>query len=61
MYFLQAAGQHLGLNYVKAPYGPYAENLNHVRNKGTNESRIIRARRQTESMLSQLITGFASA
>ncbi len=50
MYFLQAAGQHLGLNYVKAPYGPYAENLNHVRNKGTNESRIIRARRQTESM-----------
>lgn len=30
MYFLQAAGQHLSLNYVKAPYGPYAENLNHV-------------------------------
>jgi O-acetyl-ADP-ribose deacetylase (regulator of RNase III) len=30
MYFLQEAGQRLNLNYVKAPYGPYAENLNHV-------------------------------
>lgn len=30
MYFLQAAGQHLDLSYVKASYGPYAENLNHV-------------------------------
>jgi O-acetyl-ADP-ribose deacetylase (regulator of RNase III) len=30
MYFLQEAGQHLSLNFVKAPYGPYAENLNHV-------------------------------
>jgi O-acetyl-ADP-ribose deacetylase (regulator of RNase III) len=30
MYFLQAAGQPLGLKYVKAIYGPYAENLRHV-------------------------------
>lgn len=30
MYFLQEAGQSLRLNYVKARYGPYAENLNHV-------------------------------
>jgi len=30
MYFLQAAGQPLKLNYVKKQYGPYAENLNHV-------------------------------
>lgn len=30
MYFLQAAGEPLRLNYVKAPYGPYAENLRHV-------------------------------
>jgi hypothetical protein len=30
MYFLQEAGQRLSLNYVKAPYGPYAENLNPV-------------------------------
>jgi O-acetyl-ADP-ribose deacetylase (regulator of RNase III) len=30
MYFLQAAGQPLRLNYVKARYGPYAENLNHA-------------------------------
>ncbi len=30
MYFLQAAGQPLRLRYVKAPYGPYAENLRHV-------------------------------
>ena len=30
MYFLQAAGQPLRLKYVKAPYGPYAENLRHV-------------------------------
>ncbi|MFI7543088.1 macro domain-containing protein [Actinoplanes sp. NPDC049599] len=29
-YFLQVAGQPLRLNYVKAKYGPYAENLNHV-------------------------------
>ena len=32
MYFLQAAGEPLQLNYVRAPYGPYAENLNHVLN-----------------------------
>lgn len=30
MYFLQEAGQPLRLNYVKALYGPYAENLRHV-------------------------------
>lgn len=30
MYFLQEAGQRLNLRYAKAPYGPYAENLNHV-------------------------------
>lgn len=30
MYFLQEAGQSLRLNYAKAPYGPYAENLRHV-------------------------------
>lgn len=30
MYFLQAAGEPLRLGYVKANYGPYAENLRHV-------------------------------
>ena len=30
MYFLQEAGEPLRLRYVKAPYGPYAENLRHV-------------------------------
>ncbi|KIQ53414.1 type II toxin-antitoxin system antitoxin DNA ADP-ribosyl glycohydrolase DarG, partial [Meiothermus taiwanensis] len=30
MYLLQAAGEPLRLRYVKAPYGPYAENLRHV-------------------------------
>lgn len=30
MYFLQEAGQRLNLRYAKAPYGPYADNLNHV-------------------------------
>ncbi|MFL6197353.1 MAG: macro domain-containing protein [Thermoanaerobaculia bacterium] len=30
MYFLQAAGEPLRLCYVKAPLGPYAENLRHV-------------------------------
>jgi O-acetyl-ADP-ribose deacetylase (regulator of RNase III) len=30
MYFLQEAGQPLRLQYTKAPYGPYAENLRHV-------------------------------
>lgn len=30
MYFMQAAGEPLRLKYVKAPYGPYAENLRHV-------------------------------
>lgn len=30
MYFLQAAGQPLHLKYLKAPFGPYAENLRHV-------------------------------
>lgn len=30
MYFMQAAGQPLKLNYNKAPYGPYAVNLGQV-------------------------------
>ncbi len=30
MYFLQAAGEPLQLRFVKAVYGPYAENLRHV-------------------------------
>ncbi|MFN8525611.1 MAG: macro domain-containing protein [Chloroflexota bacterium] len=30
MYFMQAAGEPLRLNFVKGPYGPYAENLRHV-------------------------------
>ncbi len=30
MYFLQEAGEPLRLKYVKAPYGPFAENLGHV-------------------------------
>lgn len=30
MYFMQEAGQGLKLQYTKAPYGPYAENLRHV-------------------------------
>ncbi|HEX9889343.1 MAG TPA: macro domain-containing protein [Nitriliruptorales bacterium] len=30
MYFLQVAGEPLQLQYTKARYGPYAENLNHV-------------------------------
>ncbi len=32
MYFLQAAGEPLRLNYQKALYGPYAANLRHVLN-----------------------------
>lgn len=32
MYFLQEAGEPLRLRYVKAHYGPYAENLKHVFN-----------------------------
>lgn len=32
MYFMQEAGEQLRLNYAKAPYGPYAENLRHVLN-----------------------------
>lgn len=32
MYFLQEAGESLRLSYVKANYGPYAENLRHVLN-----------------------------
>lgn len=30
LYFAQVAGENLRLRYVKAPYGPYAENLRHV-------------------------------
>ena len=32
MYFMQEAGEGLRLNYQKAHYGPYAENLRHVLN-----------------------------
>lgn len=32
MYFMQEAGEPLKLGYVRAPYGPYAENLRHVLN-----------------------------
>lgn len=32
MYFMQVAGENLRLNYRKAQYGPYAENLRHVLN-----------------------------
>lgn len=32
MYFMQAAGEPLRLNYKQANYGPYAENLRHVLN-----------------------------
>ena len=32
MYFMQAAGERLRLRFVKAHYGPYAENLRHVLN-----------------------------
>jgi hypothetical protein len=30
MYFMQEAGEPLRLQYAKAAYGPYAENLRHV-------------------------------
>jgi len=30
LYFLQESGEKLSLQYRKAPYGPYAENLRHV-------------------------------
>jgi O-acetyl-ADP-ribose deacetylase (regulator of RNase III) len=33
MYFMQLAGQELRLDFKKALYGPYAENLRHVLNK----------------------------
>ena len=32
MYFMQESGEILNLNYKKAQYGPYAENLRHVLN-----------------------------
>jgi len=32
MYFMQSCGEPLRLKYVKAPHGPYAENLSHVLN-----------------------------
>ncbi len=32
MYLMQEAGEPLKLNYQKAPYGPYAQNLRHVLN-----------------------------
>lgn len=30
LYFMQEAGEPLKLNFAKAPYGPYSENLRHV-------------------------------
>ena len=30
MYFLQESGEPLRLQFARAPYGPYAENLRHV-------------------------------
>ena len=33
MYFMQEAGEPLQLRYVKAPHGPYADNLRHVLNE----------------------------
>ena len=30
MYFMQVAGESLRLQYLKAPFGPYAENLRHI-------------------------------
>jgi O-acetyl-ADP-ribose deacetylase (regulator of RNase III) len=30
MYFMQASGEKLRLNFSKGPYGPYAQNLRHV-------------------------------
>lgn len=33
MYFMQEAGENLRLNYTKASFGPYAENLRHVLSK----------------------------
>ena len=33
MYFMQVAGEPLDLQFTKARYGPYAENLRHVLNK----------------------------
>jgi len=33
MYFMQEAGEPLRLDFAKAPYGPYAENLRHVLRK----------------------------
>ena len=32
MYFMQAAGEPLNLQFAKGPYGPYAPNLRHVLN-----------------------------
>ncbi len=32
MYFMQASGEKLKLQYAKGPYGPYAKNLRHVLN-----------------------------
>lgn len=32
MYFMQVTGESLRLQFVKGPYGPYAENLRHVLN-----------------------------
>ena len=39
MYFMQEAGEPLRLQYAKAPYGPYAENLRHVLHAGRRPPR----------------------
>ena len=48
MYFMQEAGEPLRLQYAKAPYGPYAENLRHVlqRDRRALCLRLCRRRRR---------------
>ena len=48
MYLAQEAGEPLRLNYGKAPYGPYAQNLQHVLNRMNNHY-ILRPRKSRES------------
>ena len=49
LYFMQESGEPLRLRYLKASYGPYAENLRHVLNEieGHFHQRIRRWRRFT--------------
>lgn len=48
MYLAQEAGEPLKLNYEKAPYGPYAQNLQYVLNRMNNHY-ILRPRKSRES------------